>query len=237
MSPLLELAEDTRRVMERFYTRERVVEMIGDDGEVVWKPYTGQSIAGDYAWSCNIEDMAPESKEQRVQKAMLQAQAFAPFAGLVNMKPVLKNLAEALEFDGLEFLPQPNALPKTPGDEWIVMLRKGDTVVPMEQEDHAWHLEVHTLQLQSQEAENNPAATQLLNNHVEHHTMLIQAQQLNIQGQQQAQQKQGGGTPGAPLGSNNNISGGGGVFAGGDLQGLQQQGAPLQGLGNFLGGA
>ena len=214
--PLQELAEDSRRIMEKFYTRERVVRMVGSDGDVIWQPYTSEDLSGDYHWNCRIEDMAPKTKASRIQEKAQAIQFLVPLAPLagIDLRPLAQDFAKEFGME-LEFLPQAQAAPMDPDFEWFQMKEKKRDLQPHLQEDLEYHLDRHTQQLLSAEAGDDQAAAQLLRNHIERTKGLLQAKLDAIQAQQAKQGGQGGQAaptgqagPGAPPGSQNNPGGG-----------------------------
>ena len=231
-STLESLAEDVRAVMSQYYSKEKVVQITGDRGDIVWVPYSGADLGGNYLWSCTIEDMAAETRQERLAKAGQTLQLLTPYsqagspAPLIDIRPQLKKVAQELGVQDLRFLPE-SGPPMDPGQEWYLMLKKGLDLQPNEIDDHEWHIFTHEQQLQDPQTLQSPSTVERLQNHLEAHRAMLRAQQQSAQGMQQVQQQRQatGGNPGPAPGTTNNPSGGAGLTAGGAGGTPQQMGS------------
>ncbi len=231
-STLENFAEDVRSVMAQYYSKEKVVQITGDRGDIVWVPYEGADLDGDYLWNCMIEDMAEETRETRLAKSGQILQLLTPYsqAGspvpLIDIRPQLKKIAQELGVQDLRFLPESGPL-MDPGQEWYLMLEKGMSLQPNEMDDHEWHIFVHEQQLTDPQTLQSPSTIERLQNHLEAHRAMLLGQQQAAEGMQQVQQQRQaqGGSPGPAPGTTNNPSGGAGVFAGGSPQTPEQMGS------------
>jgi len=228
-STLEYFAEDVRSVMAQYYSKEKVVQITGDRGNTVWVPFEGSDLEGNYEWKCMIEDMAEETREERLAKSGQILQMLTPYsqAGspvpMIDIRPQLQKVAQELGVRDLRFLPESGPL-MDPGQEWYLMLKKGLALQPNEQDDHEWHIFVHEEQLTDTKTLQSQSTLERLQNHLEAHRAMLFAQQQAAAGMQQVQQQRQapGGTPGPGQGNTNNPSGGAGVFAGGSPQTPEQ---------------
>ena len=228
-STLEHFAEDVRSVMAQYYSKEKVVQITGDRGDVVWVPYEGSDLEGNYEWKCMIEDMAEETRTERLAKSGQILQLLTPYsqAGspvpIIDIRPQLQKVAQELGVRDLRFFPESGPL-MDPGQEWYLMLKKGLALQPNEQDDHEWHIFVHEEQLTDTQTLQSQSTLERLQNHIEAHRAMLFAQQQAAAGMQQVQQQRQaqGGTPGPGQGNTNNPSGGAGVFAGGSPQTPEQ---------------
>jgi hypothetical protein len=228
-STLEYFAEDVRSVMAQYYSKEKVVQITGDRGNTVWVPFEGSDLEGNYEWKCMIEDMAEETREERLAKSGQILQMLTPYsqAGspvpMIDIRPQLQKVAQELGVRDLRFLPESGPL-MDPGQEWYLMLKKGLALQPNEQDDHEWHIFVHEEQMTDTKTLQSQSTLERLQNHLEAHRAMLFAQQQAAAGMQQVQQQRQapGGTPGPGQGNTNNPSGGAGVFAGGSPQTPEQ---------------
>ena len=243
--PLECLAYDFRSLLEKYYPKSRVVQIIGDHGEAEWVPWDGEGLRGEYMFTVNLEDLAPQSRDQRAQSAGLMLQLLTPYSQVASPVPrididlVLRKAAEDLNMTPfMRFYPQVGP-PMGPDREWFLLVNKGMDIQPNEQDDHQWHLFTHEIQAQHPLTLQDPAAVERMRTHTEMHQAMRLSQQMAQQGAQQSQQQSAGGTPGPNQGSaSNNQSGGAGPFSGSGVGGggATQGGAQVGNLQSLLRG-
>lgn len=157
-----------------------------------------------------VGNVLNSNKQLEMQKAVAVFQMLAPTPlfspqtreGLQGLISLVKWLVSKIDDMSLTaFLPQlkEGNLIHTPEEENALMLQ-GQTIEPMEQEDHAYHLKIHLAMLQSP---NTPEEIKpLLGEHVKKTVMMLKQQMTQtIALQHQAQQipPMQGGVPTAPV--------------------------------------
>jgi hypothetical protein len=224
IAPLQLFGEDLRAVMQKYYSDERVVKTTDEFGDSQWVHYEGSNLRGEYSFTCNIEDLAPDTKEKRQQDAGLLLQLMTPYSQIASPIPrididgILKKVSRELGVeDSIRFFPSVGP-PDTPAHEWYLIVSKGHDLEPNEQDDHAFHLFTHQQQLEHPLTLKNPEARENLETHIERHEAMKLAQEQMLEAQQQ--QPGQAGSPGPAAGSpSNNEGGGAGAFSGNGISG------------------
>lgn len=175
-----------------------------------------------------VGNVLNSNKQLEMQKAVAVFQMLAPTPlfspqtreGLQGLISLVKWLVSKIDDMSLTaFLPQlkEGNLVHTPEEENALMLQ-GQTIDPMEQEDHVYHLKIHMGMLQSPNTPEEVKA--LLGEHVKQTVMMLKqqmTQQIAMQHQAQQVPPMQGGIPTAPLaggtpgGMNGNESGNAGA--------------------------
>jgi len=91
-----------RKVMQivfKFWTKERVAQIVGFDGAIYWVKYSADAIRGEYTLKVDIESMTPQTKQLRRQDLMQMIQALGSNPR-VNIDYLMQMLLR--EFDWLD---------------------------------------------------------------------------------------------------------------------------------------
>jgi hypothetical protein len=93
------------QMIQQLLDKEQHVRIEGQGDEFSWESFGPQDVAGefDYLLEGSEESL---SRQQERGEAVALLQAFAPFAqaGLINLEPILKKVAQAYNFDNPESL-------------------------------------------------------------------------------------------------------------------------------------
>lgn len=225
-SSVADFARDFRVLIQQYYSSERTTEITDEFGDSEWVQYSGKNLAGEFSFAVSVEDLEPETREERRQKVGMLLQMLTPYSQVgspiprIDIDPLLRQMGKELGVGPfLRFLPSVLP-PMDPSEEWYLIVGKKMDLEPNDQDDHDYHLFTHQIQLQENLTLQDPAAVERLKTHMERHEAKKLAMEMSAQGQQQTQQARqpqqpGGGQPGPQPGTpSNNPGGGAGTFAG-----------------------
>ena len=105
--------EQWAAMIQQLQDKELWTKVIGDDGQQAWAAIRPEDVQGQF--DIVIEGSEESlSRQQERAEAVALLNAFAPFAGMVNIKPVLERVGEAYGMQDLADVMQP-AQPQQPG--------------------------------------------------------------------------------------------------------------------------
>lgn len=98
----------------KYWTTERVVEIAGADGQTYWVQFTGEQLAGEYAYTVNPEDSKPVDSATRTETAtnLFQMWNGDPLVDQVGLRELVVDQAAHIDpaYKMLIRAPQPMAL-------------------------------------------------------------------------------------------------------------------------------
>jgi hypothetical protein len=103
---IVQMIKKVNQTIFSFWSKDRVTQLVGQDGVVNWVEYTPSAIKGDYNVKVDVESMVPQTKGLRKQEIIEVMQLMVKMPG-IDINYLLKILAKEYDWlDTMQMLPQ-----------------------------------------------------------------------------------------------------------------------------------
>ena len=110
------IARKMVQLAKQYYNQERVIRIVGQDGEIKWTGFTKEDIQGEYDIDVEVASTAPLSDELRRMQA-LELYRLLSKEEMVNRRELVKEVLKSFHIRNLKrIMPEPKEIEPTPAD-------------------------------------------------------------------------------------------------------------------------